>query len=126
MIVGNRGLGQDRHPGARRNQVGDQTHTFDFDRDAQRRPARPAPPIPARRATDSLAGGRINDSRPSVFNGIGARACPSNDAGTKRDQLLVAQVLDVQPRIADGLGDDGARELAVDDFGREPFTRALV
>ena len=41
------------------------------------------------------------------------------------DEVLVAQVLDDEPRIGDRLGHDRARELTLGDLRREPLRRTF-
>ena len=47
-------------------------------------------------------------------------------AADQPDELLLEQVVDDQSPVVDRLGDDGLRELAVDQLGEEPLRRTLV
>ena len=76
---------------------------------------------------NGLPGGRQDQrlaSRASA-NAIGSRASGRSARRDERDERLVAQVLDVQPRVAHRFGDDRARELALGDLAREPLRRAF-
>ncbi len=122
-IARNRGLGKDRHTRARRDEVGDQTHTFDFDRNTQ------LDAFGAGRGLDLLAQ-RVAERRenqrlardPLQRDGLAAEVARRRH---ERDQLLVAQVLDVQTRVEHRFGDDRAGQLAFGDLGRESLGRAF-
>ncbi len=79
-----RGLGQDRHPGAGRDEIGDEPDTFDLDRHAQRRRARRARRPRPRRAAGCPTGGRINGCSASVGERAPARPPPSVERGRQR------------------------------------------
>ncbi len=86
------------------------------------RSARAAVSISSRRGFP--AGGRISVSRCDGFQGHGF-ASEIECRGRHGDDLLVAQMVDVQVRIAHRLGDDRAPELAAGDFGRQALGRAF-
>ena len=82
MIVGHRRLGQDRHTGARRDEIGDETDTFDLDRHAE------LDVLGARRGLDLVAQrvARGRKDQRSRSRGPPARSAPfasgRDDAGT--------------------------------------------
>ena len=120
MIVGYGRLWQDRHAGARRDEIGDEPDALYFDRDSQ------LDVLGARRVVDLVAQrvalGRKDDrmvGEDREWHGlIGAE---HERRGHETDEVFVAQVLDDQARIRDRLGHDGARELAFGDLDRQPL-----
>ena len=120
----NRGLGQDRHPGARGDEVGDEPDALDLDRDRQRDALRRVPPARSRCAAGC---------RPAGAPAASPRAPRTAPA---RGELGARRRSPTRPRRADAprasrsslhrLGDDRLRELLVEHLGQQPLGRTLV